>query len=114
MPDNEKPKKKSAYSLYNESYPLKKSNAVIEMERKSRAASKAARLAERDRAYAAHLAERGIPFETVTRPRDGGLTVHRRGNCPNYAGAEFRHPIPANPRPMKPVSLAHRKGTAEK
>ncbi len=42
-----------------------------------------ARLAERDRAYVALLAECDIPYETVTR-RDGGLTVKRRGNCPNY------------------------------
>ena len=67
----------------NEIYLLKVSNAMMKDERKSRAAKRAARLAERDRAYAAHLAERGIPYETATR-RDGGLTIRRRGNCPNY------------------------------
>ena len=68
----------------NEIYILKTSNEAIKAENKSRAARKAARLAERDRAYAAHLAERGIPYETATRSADGGLTIRRRGNCPNY------------------------------
>ena len=67
----------------NEIYILKTSNEAIKAENKSRAAKRAARLAERDRAYAAHLAECGIPYETATR-RDGGLTIRRRGNCPNY------------------------------
>ncbi len=67
----------------SETYLLKVSTAMIKDERKSRAAKRAARLAERDRAYVALLAECDIPYETVTR-RDGGLTVKRRGNCPNY------------------------------
>ncbi len=42
-----------------------------------------ARLAERDRAYVALLAECDIPYETATRSANG-LTVRRRGNCQYY------------------------------
>ena len=86
------------YEKYSETYLLKVSNAMMKDERKSRAARKAARLAERDRAYAAHLAERGIPYETATRAANG-LIVRRRGNCPNYQG-DFRLMLHGTARPM--------------
>ena len=60
-------------------------NAQIDKERKSRAAKMAARLAERDRAYATHIAENGIPYETTTHTLDG-IIVRRRGQCTNYGG----------------------------
>ena len=86
------------YEKYSETYLLKVSNAMMKDERKSRAARKAARLAERDRAYAAHLAECGIPYETATRSANG-LIVRRRGNCPNYQG-DFRLMLNGTARPL--------------
>lgn len=59
-------------------------NAAMRMARKSRAATKAARLAERDRAYAAHCEANGIREAVTYAP--SGLKVTRRGYCPNYAG----------------------------
>ena len=82
----------------SEIYVLKVSNEAIIAENKSRAAKKAARLAERVRAYAAHLAERGIPYETATRAANG-LIVRRRGNCPNYQG-DFSLMLNGPARPM--------------
>ena len=86
------------YEKYSETYLLKVSNAMMKDERKSRAARKAARLAERDRAYATHIAENGIPYETTTHTLDG-IIVRRRGNCPNYQG-DFRLMLHDTARPL--------------
>lgn len=66
-----------------------------EKERRAAKKSRRARLAERDRAFAAQLADAGIPYERV-RELGGGLRVRYRGHV---CGETYPQPTTTNKKP---------------